>query len=327
MKRPTTDRRGHLRRRPRPRRLRQRRQVRHDVRAVARCGGHHRRCGERPRRAAASTTAGATTSAGRRPRPPARRLADAGQGRRPAATWSSASRRTSRTSGYKDPTTGEYSGFDIEIARLIAAGLGFDADKIEYKAIPSANREDEISAGNIDYYVGTYSITDTRKERVVLRRPVLHRRPGPAGPQGRHEHHRAGLAEGQDDLLGHRVDVAEADQGGVRRRRRSSWRSTRCASTSCSTSRSTRSPPTTRSSRATPRRIRTTSRWSASRSPRSATASASPRATSALCEQINDLLETGPQRRLVAEDLRRDARQERLDGHAAARPTPAADRR
>src|SRR5262249_55211988 len=27
--------------------------------------------------------------------------------------------------GYKDPTTGKYSGFDIEIARLVAAKLGF----------------------------------------------------------------------------------------------------------------------------------------------------------------------------------------------------------
>jgi glutamate transport system substrate-binding protein len=34
--------------------------------------------------------------------------------------------------GYKDPTTGEYSGFDIEIAKLIAAKLGFAEDKIEF---------------------------------------------------------------------------------------------------------------------------------------------------------------------------------------------------
>ena len=75
--------------------------------------------------------------------------------------------------GYRDPTTGEFSGFDIEIARLIATGLGFDVAGIEYKAIPSANREDEISAGNIDYYVGTYSITDTRKERISFAGPYF----------------------------------------------------------------------------------------------------------------------------------------------------------
>lgn len=75
--------------------------------------------------------------------------------------------------GYKDPTTGEYSGFDIEIARLIAGELGFDVEGIEFKAIPSANREDEIEAGNVDYYVGTYSITDTRKERISFAGPYF----------------------------------------------------------------------------------------------------------------------------------------------------------
>ena len=75
--------------------------------------------------------------------------------------------------GYRDPTTGQFSGFDIEIARCIATGLGFDVARIEYKAIPSANREDEISAGNIDYYVGTYSITDSRKERISFAGPYF----------------------------------------------------------------------------------------------------------------------------------------------------------
>lgn len=73
--------------------------------------------------------------------------------------------------GYKDPTTGKYSGFDIEIARLVAAKLGFSEDKIEYKAIPSANRETAIAAGEIDYYVGTYSITDSRKQVVSFAGP------------------------------------------------------------------------------------------------------------------------------------------------------------
>jgi glutamate transport system substrate-binding protein len=75
--------------------------------------------------------------------------------------------------GYKDPTTGAYSGFDIEMANLIAAKLGFDADKIEYKAIQSANREQAIINGDIDYYVGTYSITDKRKEQIGFAGPYF----------------------------------------------------------------------------------------------------------------------------------------------------------
>lgn len=75
--------------------------------------------------------------------------------------------------GLKDPTTGEFSGFDIEMARLIAAKLGFDAEAIEYKPIPSASREQAIVNGDIDYYVGTYSITDKRKEQISFAGPYF----------------------------------------------------------------------------------------------------------------------------------------------------------
>ncbi|NHC44559.1 glutamate ABC transporter substrate-binding protein [Motilibacter aurantiacus] len=75
--------------------------------------------------------------------------------------------------GFKDPTTGEYSGFDISVAKYIASKLGFGEDKIEFTAIPSANRETAIQGGQIDYYVGTYSITDKRKEQVSFAGPYF----------------------------------------------------------------------------------------------------------------------------------------------------------
>jgi glutamate transport system substrate-binding protein len=73
--------------------------------------------------------------------------------------------------GSKDPATGKYSGFDIEIAKMIAADLGFGPDKIEFKAIASTNRENALVNGDIDYYVGTYSITEKRKEQVSFAGP------------------------------------------------------------------------------------------------------------------------------------------------------------
>ncbi|AOS62520.1 glutamate ABC transporter substrate-binding protein [Actinoalloteichus hymeniacidonis] len=74
--------------------------------------------------------------------------------------------------GLLDPTTGEYSGFDVEIARLIAAELGFDPNEdIEYQAIPSASREQAIANGQVDYYVGTYTINDGRKEQIDFAGP------------------------------------------------------------------------------------------------------------------------------------------------------------
>jgi glutamate transport system substrate-binding protein len=73
--------------------------------------------------------------------------------------------------GFQDATTGQYSGFDIEIARLVAAQLGFNPDQLEYKVVPSAAREDTIERGEIDYMVGTYTINDNRKQRVSFAGP------------------------------------------------------------------------------------------------------------------------------------------------------------
>ncbi|MGN6405386.1 glutamate ABC transporter substrate-binding protein [Sinomonas sp.] len=75
--------------------------------------------------------------------------------------------------GFMDAATGQYSGFDIEIAKWIAASLGYGADKIEFKPIPSANRESAIQNGDIDYSVGTYSITDSRKKQVDFAGPYF----------------------------------------------------------------------------------------------------------------------------------------------------------
>ncbi|MDP3950801.1 glutamate ABC transporter substrate-binding protein [Microbacterium sp.] len=75
--------------------------------------------------------------------------------------------------GYLDVTTGERSGFDIEIARWIAASLGFEESDITYEPIASANREQALVNGDIDYYVGTYSITDSRKEQIEFAGPYF----------------------------------------------------------------------------------------------------------------------------------------------------------
>jgi len=74
--------------------------------------------------------------------------------------------------GYKD-TEGNRCGFDIEIAQLVASKLGVDPSKIEYKEIPSEGRETALQNGEVDYYVGTYSITDKRKELISFAGPYF----------------------------------------------------------------------------------------------------------------------------------------------------------
>ncbi len=75
--------------------------------------------------------------------------------------------------GFLDAATGKYSGFDIEIATWMAASLGVAADKIEFKSIPSATRETALAKGDVDLYVGTYSITDKRKQLVDFAGPYF----------------------------------------------------------------------------------------------------------------------------------------------------------
>ncbi|MER8186184.1 glutamate ABC transporter substrate-binding protein [Kitasatospora sp. NPDC094015] len=73
--------------------------------------------------------------------------------------------------GFEDVQTGTRNGFDIEIAKMIAADLGFTDKQIEWQTIASANRETSISTHGVDYYVGTYSINDKRKASVSFAGP------------------------------------------------------------------------------------------------------------------------------------------------------------
>ncbi|WP_329576527.1 MULTISPECIES: glutamate ABC transporter substrate-binding protein [unclassified Streptomyces] len=74
--------------------------------------------------------------------------------------------------GYKD-ATGRRCGFDIEIARLMSARLGFAPNTIQYKEIPTANRETAIQSHEIDYYVGSYTILEKRRRQVSFAGPYL----------------------------------------------------------------------------------------------------------------------------------------------------------
>lgn len=74
--------------------------------------------------------------------------------------------------GERNPATGEYSGFDVEIAKMLAASLGFDPEtQVTFKAIASANRETALQNGQVDYYVGTYTINEGRKRLAAFAGP------------------------------------------------------------------------------------------------------------------------------------------------------------
>jgi glutamate transport system substrate-binding protein len=70
-------------------------------------------------------------------------------------------------------TGGTYTGFDIEIAKIIAKGLGVPDSGIEYKTTVSANREPFIQQGQVDIVVATYTINDERKKVVNFGGPYF----------------------------------------------------------------------------------------------------------------------------------------------------------
>ena len=74
--------------------------------------------------------------------------------------------------GLKNPD-GTMSGFDVDVAKYVAKELGYGEDKIEWKESPSGQRETLIQNDQVKFIAATYSITDTRKEKVDFAGPYL----------------------------------------------------------------------------------------------------------------------------------------------------------
>jgi glutamate transport system substrate-binding protein len=62
-------------------------------------------------------------------------------------------------------------GFDVEIAKIVAAKLGIEPDQITWTETVSAVREEVIATDKVDIVVATYTINDKRKERVTFAGP------------------------------------------------------------------------------------------------------------------------------------------------------------
>ncbi|TQM82282.1 amino acid ABC transporter substrate-binding protein (PAAT family) [Saccharothrix saharensis] len=68
---------------------------------------------------------------------------------------------------------GKYVGFDVDVAKYVAAQLGVDEKGITWREARSADREKLLASGEVDFVVATYSITDKRKEQVAFAGPYF----------------------------------------------------------------------------------------------------------------------------------------------------------
>lgn len=70
--------------------------------------------------------------------------------------------------GFRNPSSGQLEGFDIDVAREIARAIFGDPARVDLKVVNASERESALSSGQVDVVVRTYSITCERKRSVAF---------------------------------------------------------------------------------------------------------------------------------------------------------------
>jgi len=70
--------------------------------------------------------------------------------------------------GFRDPTTGDLVGFEIDLARAIAEALFGDPKAIMFRAITTADRIPVIQRGEVDMVIRTMTMTCERWQQVAF---------------------------------------------------------------------------------------------------------------------------------------------------------------
>jgi polar amino acid transport system substrate-binding protein len=68
--------------------------------------------------------------------------------------------------GFRDPSTGQLEGFDIDLAREIARDLFGDPNRIELRSVSTAERVPALTDHRVDLVVRTFSVTCERRRDV-----------------------------------------------------------------------------------------------------------------------------------------------------------------
>jgi polar amino acid transport system substrate-binding protein len=91
--------------------------------------------------------------------------------------------------GFRDPLTGELSGFDIDIAKQVAKAIFGDENRIQFRTVTSSTRIDAVRNGEVDLVVETMTMNCERWQQVSFsseyftagQRVLVHRGSGLTG--------------------------------------------------------------------------------------------------------------------------------------------------
>lgn len=76
--------------------------------------------------------------------------------------------------GQRNPVTGVIEGFDVEVAKLVAAGIFGDSEgRLDLREVRSADRESAIETGAVDVVIASYTVNEARQKRVDFAGPYL----------------------------------------------------------------------------------------------------------------------------------------------------------
>ncbi|MPZ00088.1 MAG: transporter substrate-binding domain-containing protein [Actinophytocola sp.] len=70
--------------------------------------------------------------------------------------------------GFRDPSTGELEGFDIDIAREMARALFGDPNRVQFKTVSVQDRITALQNGEVDVMVFAMTITCERREQAAF---------------------------------------------------------------------------------------------------------------------------------------------------------------
>ena len=102
---------------------------------------------------------------------------------------------------FRDPVTGEITGFDVDIAGEVARDIFGKSSAVEYRILSSADRITALQTNAVDIVVKTMTITCERREKVNFSTPYFIANQRILAP-------RTSDIAGPEDLSGKRVCVA-----------------------------------------------------------------------------------------------------------------------